>query len=594
MEEKYGRTRSAAKVENNLHTDRDRATDSESSTDSEEEDDVGILASEPLDIQIHNTLEAIRRKDPRVYDENAKFYTDIDGGQQDSTITSNKKERPMYLSDYHRKTLLEGGATLDAAENGPTSFAQQQDDLKNSIVKEMHSVADGATGSGEKQNDSDENGDDFLIRKPSILPQIKEPSQAKEVHKGLDPEAADEDPEKYLTSFMSARAWVPTTESRFQPFESDDDEDERRAEQFEEAYNLRFEDPNISNEKLLSHARDAAAKYSVRQEALNPRKRAREAERLKKESAKRIREEEKARLRKLKVAEAEEKVKKIRVAAGIGVEHLNEEDWSNFLEEGWDDAQWEQEMKKRFGEDYYAGQDTNLDDNEECKKKGKIKKPKWEDDIDINDIIPDFESEERMQQQVELTDEDSDAGGVPLANVEGSTERKPLGKSEPVRQARPSRKRNKDDMKKVARQERRKIERLVDQQLDIDETLSKYNTGKFRYRDTSPTAYGLTAPDILMASDSQLNQYAGLKKMASFRDSDKKRKDKKHLGKKARLRQWRRDTFGNEDGPQKTLAEVLAESDQVNKDSRGMSQEFTNTNKEGAKPRSRKHRPSKS
>jgi protein KRI1 len=53
-----------------------------------------------------------------------------------------------------------------------------------------------------------------------------------------------------------------------------------------------------------------------------------------------------------------------------------------------------------------------------------------------------------------------------------------------------------------------------------------------------------------MAPDSQLNQFAGLKKMASFRDPEKKRKDKKHLGKKARLRQWRKETFGNEDGPE--------------------------------------------
>jgi len=41
--------------------------------------------------------------------------------------------------------------------------------------------------------------------------------------------------------------------------------------------------------------------------------------------------------------------------------------------------------------------------------------------------------------------------------------------------------------------------------------------------------------------------------MASFRDPEKKRKDKKNLGKKARLRQWRQDTFGNEDGPEITI-----------------------------------------
>jgi protein KRI1 len=85
-------------------------------------------------------------------------------------------------------------------------------------------------------------------------------------------------------------------------------------------------------------------------------------------------------------------------------------------------------------------------------------------------------------------------------------------------------------------------------ELDVP-TKSKQPT-KFRYRETSPTSFGLTPADILMAPDSQLNQFAGLKKMASFRDPEKKRKDKKHLGKKARLRQWRKETFGNEDGPE--------------------------------------------
>ena len=57
----------------------------------------------------------------------------------------------------------------------------------------------------------------------------------------------------------------------------------------------------------------------------------------------------------------------------------------------------------------------------------------------------------------------------------------------------------------------------------------------------------MTARDILLApSDKHLNEYAGLKKLATFRDEEKKRKDKKRLGKKARLRQWRRDVFGRE------------------------------------------------
>ena len=52
-----------------------------------------------------------------------------------------------------------------------------------------------------------------------------------------------------------------------------------------------------------------------------------------------------------------------------------------------------------------------------------------------------------------------------------------------------------------------------------------------------------------MADDTQLNQFAGLKKLAAFRDEEQKARDQRKLGKKARLRQWRKDTFGNEEGP---------------------------------------------
>ena len=50
-----------------------------------------------------------------------------------------------------------------------------------------------------------------------------------------------------------------------------------------------------------------------------------------------------------------------------------------------------------------------------------------------------------------------------------------------------------------------------------------------------------------MASDAQLNAFAGLKKLATFRDEDKKARDRKVLGKKARVKKWRRETFGREE-----------------------------------------------
>jgi protein KRI1 len=153
-------------------------------------------------------------------------------------------------------------------------------------------------------------------------------------------------------------------------------------------------------------------------------------------------------------------------------------------------------------------------------------------------LIPDYEDEEGVKPSLESDGE----GGGEAEEEEGASGSNKKSKAELRR-----------EQKRDARKERLRIEEAVDRNLDLDITLlpgaTKKNATRFRYRETSPQSFGLTARDILMADDSQLNQFAGLKKLASFRDAEKKAKDERKLGKKARLRQWRKDTFGNEEGP---------------------------------------------
>jgi protein KRI1 len=522
----------------------DNSSDSE--TDSEDEDDDGVLVSEELDAQIQATLDAIRNKDPRVYDEKTTFYTAQESPLDGATTPAERKAKPMYLRDFHRRNLLQGNADVDEHEELPPTYAQQQDYLRQTVVEEMHGVAqDDPSDLADK---SDE--DDFLVRKSPLSGKAISGGDKVEDAGGLDPKDAEKDPERFLSTFMSAKAWIPSAGSKFQPFESDDEDDDQRAEAFEEAYNLRFEDPKGANEKLLSHARDAAAKYSVRKESTNSRKKARDAERARKEAEKKEREIEKARLRKLRIAEAEEKIQRIKDAAGLRVTAMGDQDWSALLNESWDNEHWEEEMRKKFGDEYYA--DHDVEAAEEGKAGGrKIKKPKWQDDIEINDLIPDFEHEqETADPQFSLTDEEFNGDAlIDYTSDDLSNQRRTNGSGLKSRDLR----KRKEELKKEARKERRKIEQIVDEKLAESDKLSSFGNktvGHFRYRETSPLAYGLTVHDILMADDSQLNQFVGLKKLAAFRAADKKKRDKKRLGKKARLRQWRKDTFGDENGPQ--------------------------------------------
>lgn len=418
----------------------------------------------------------------------------------------------MTLRDYHRENLLSGVNPAEE-EDAPKTFAQEQADLKNAVVKAMHGAE-----SDEEMEDADDN---FLVRKSGPA----EASAPKEEVK-LDIENADRDPETFLSNFMSARAWIPEGRAELHPFDSDDDEDVERADALEEAYNFRFEDPSKLNEKLVTHARDTTNDLSVRREEKSSRKKIRDAERQSKDEEKKERETEKNRLRKLKTEELQNKVNQIKEIAGLRASKFTDEDWARFLDDTWDDKAWEKEMGRRFGEEYYAENDTE--------GKNHPKKPEWDDDIDIKDLIPNYEDDEEAVKPT--FDSDDDEGDDDAA---GSKKK--------------SKAQDKRDQKREARKDRMRIDEAVDRNLDLDITLlpgaTKKNATRFRYRETSPQSFGLTARDILMADDTQLNQFAGLKKLASFREAEKKQRDLKRLGKKARLRQWRKDTFGNEEGP---------------------------------------------
>ncbi len=458
----------------------------------------------------------------------------------------------MYLRDYHRENLLKqaNGEDVDAdmEDAPPMTFADEQEKLKKTVLKEMHDAV--------SEGSEDEDGG-FLIPKSKPITEAApekskvHPSRRQKIN--LDVKEADKDPETFLSNFMAARAWVAEEGTKWEPMESEDEEEVERADKFEAAYNLRFEDPAKSNEVLKSYARDIIAEKSVRREEPKARKKTRDAEREKKDAEKRQREEEKARLRKLKIEQMEEKLAKIKTAAGLSGRNLNPDAWAQFLDEEMDDEKWEREMAKKFGEDYYAeGEAGSGSDGEDGGKKKKVKKPKWDDDIDIKDIIPDFVDElEEVDKAFSLSTDEAQAGD----EVEGSDDDETGAKK---KKSSKDRKSELSAKKKAARLERKKIEELVDAKLDVNHAIlpTKGKTKSvFRYRETSPTSFGLNARDILMADDTALNNFVGLKKMATFRDAEKKRKDKKRLGKKARLREWRKETFGNEDGPEVVVGE---------------------------------------
>ncbi|KAK4900984.1 Kinetochore protein Spc24 [Elasticomyces elasticus] len=568
LEEKYGSIPLPS-------TKQQEEEEDEESSDESEDDDAELVDLE-VDQEISATLEALRRKDPRIYDEGVKFYKDWEGVEVGGDRGKKREEKPMFLHDYHRRNLLAGHAGAEEEEEdeqGVETYQQEQDALKERLVGSMHDAVQPSSGS-----DSDNDGeDDFLVKKTVKAKHSTLPTTTTTTTAGVkritesDILSASHDPETYLSNFMAARAWIaPTsTNSPYAALDEDDSEEDTRADKFEEAFNLRFEDPNKANEVLMSFQRDAG-KSGVRRDEMTGRKKAREREKERKEAEKREREGERARLRKLMVDEAEEKVRRIKEAAGLRGKDVDLSQWRDVIEGDFEDEQWDLEMKRRFGDSYYDEAEGGSDGEEEGKRK--FKKPKWEDDIDIKDLVPEFEDEEEGKQKPAFSlsdeedgDEEDDAtGGVPIEedgmDLDDET---PAPTTASARTKKKSREQDKLASKRAARSQRAALESLIDAQLPITHpsiapslnpkkstnlNSAKNTVSGFRYRAASPTFFGLTAKDVLFAEDAQLNEYVGLKKMHSFRDGEKKRRDKKRLGKKARLREWRKSTFGREEG----------------------------------------------
>ena len=510
----------------------DEGTDSSAS---EEEDDNGMFASETLDADFAATLKAIKSRNPCIYEKNAQFYTEeeeiADDSRAQATEAKSAREEPLFLGDYHRTNLLNSAGDFGNSTK-IRAFGEEQKVLKDALVKELYATVQEQDMEANVDSD-DGNGDLFTIKHSKQSPVTLNASGSITT---ADVERADKDPEAYLASFLDSRAWITTPKVEPHAFESDDEEDDRRAEEFEEAYNMRFEDPKKASERIVSHARDATARLSIRHESASRRKRAREAQHAQKEDARLEREREKAFLRKLRIEEAMQKLERIQEAAGLRKSSINVDEWSEFLLDDWDDARWEREMRTRFGDQYYADCDITHADGDLDSQRKKLKKPKWKEDIDITDIAPNFEGEAKTTFSIlEVEDQEPTQGtvGTKIDQLE---------------------------QKRESRKQKRKLEQLVNEHVDLDIELKgqeRMGSGLFRYRESSPLNYGLTHRDILLASDSQLNQFAGLKKISTFRDAEKIRKDKRRLGKKARLRQWRKDTFGNEEGPQDSFHDSI-------------------------------------
>ncbi|KAG7886877.1 hypothetical protein KL936_004728 [Ogataea polymorpha] len=458
---------------------------------SEEEDQYGDLLTEDVEEGFQKVLQAIKTGDKALFDKNVRFFKDPEEGE----VPLTKKEKPMYLKDYHRKVLLDGHAFEDEDgeerewKEGEKPYAVQQQEDKNKLLSEIQSAF------------SDEEGDDFL--------------QKKEVQREIKPAKSLPDPqqdgEKFLEAFLEKEAWIPEQEDLRPEMEEDDDEFDEAAEKFENAYNFRFEDPNAA--EIISYARSQA---TMRREKMNSRKK----QRLKKKEEQLREEQEKQELlrkkKQKKATQVVDRLKEIKEAVGdqVSEETIARVFGDSLLKDDFDDAEWDSKMAEIFNEAFYE-------------EEGKPEKP-----------------------EVELSDQEEETG------EEGEVE-KVEEEETSDNKSKKSKKKEDKIVKKKERQKLKEVaERLVSANTPklLEEVEEERGRGKdkeeikFRYREVSPESFGLTTREILVADDKDLNELIGLKKFAPYRPKELRLKDKRKYAKKKRLREWRLKVFKSADG----------------------------------------------
>ncbi|PVU96370.1 hypothetical protein BB561_001225 [Smittium simulii] len=198
-----------------------------------------------------------------------------------------------------------------------------------------------------------------------------------------------------------------------------------------------------------------------------------------------------------------EKIKEVTGNSSVGFDSID-------LDGDYDPDAYDKQMETIFNEDYYQTQDK--------------KKPTWDDDLDISDIIKpesitdnqknkkskknknkknqNKEDEFIMDADYLLKNqiEDSGVSGVNV-NAEISDEKKQLSKS---------------------------IEQYY--QLNYEDIIDDLPT-RFKYQKSKSFDFGLTPEEILLADEKDLNDLVSVKKLAPFRPEWKTSKDLKKASK---------------------------------------------------------------
>ncbi|EFA06706.1 protein KRI1 homolog [Tribolium castaneum] len=500
----------------------------EESSSSSSDDEEGVELTDEVEKQFFKTLSCLKNKDPRIYDENVRFFDETPINQP-KTSKKSKKDKPLFVNDYERELILKKNGELSDDESGegpprsPT-YIEEQNKLKESFKKALNRIS---------ESDDEDWGGVLKVRQKTEeekkkeeadyfewLAGQKEEIDDKEVANELEPlknywnKPDLDEGEKFLRDYILQKKflskededYIPTYEEIVHDSDKDLSEDEEaieKQEEFEHKYNFRFEEPDQEFIKRYPRTMEHSLRKTDDKRKV---KRQETKERKKKEKEQKMQEMKK--LQELKRREIEEKIQKLKEITGNNDMEFKDED----LEGDFDPEAHDKRMQNLFNDEFYQGPEgeqkpefPELDELLEIENW-----EKWKGD--------DEPPGEETEYEPHCEDEDF--------NMDCDYDPKAATKQELIENSKGRKKRKRKSLfakavsqpKPVFDPNDKTYEQYLDEYYKFDcEDIIGDVPCRFKYRKVVPNSFGLSIEEILTASDRELNKWCSLKKAIQIR-----------------------------------------------------------------------------
>nr|XP_046186531.1 protein KRI1 homolog [Oncorhynchus gorbuscha] len=554
--EKYDKYRQKEELQRLKDKYGDQADESESG--SESDDDSEVELDPKVERDFYRTLSLLKKKDPKIYQTDATFYTveDASIGDDAQPSTSNKTEKPMYLKDYERKVILERGGKYEDDEEesddeeaakrreraASPSYIQEQRELKESFRKFIQDSDEECSEEDfqllkrrtKTQEEKDKEEEDYVdwLKGQAELGGPEEVQDMKYLRDYWNDPELDEK-ECFLRDFVLNKGYmekddvdrIPSYDEVVNDDVEDSEEDGEsfleRQEDFERHYNFRFEEPDA--QKIKTYPRTIATSVRSKDER---RKLKREEVKDRKKKEKEQKHEQLKQLKNLKRNEIMQKLRRLQELTGNEQLAFSQVD----LEGDFDPQQHDQLMQKFFGDEYYGEEEGEKPQFEVEELEGEH----WNWDTwtgeggekEYGGEEEEHEGEDYDQPNCEDPDFIMDADYDPS---QPSTSKKQKKKEKmKVDASLMGKKRKKSHFAEVITQNKpvfdpqeKSFEQYLEEYYKLDyEDIIDDIPCRFRYRQVLANDFGLSTDEILGADEKELNRWASLKKTCMFR-SDK-------------------------------------------------------------------------